>query len=103
MKVYNLINARPRVKIRVENLPVVQIIPARPRFTSVPVDALFSDTTEKAVTDYITVERMRGEQDADYLLSVNESRRIDRDYDKGRFTVMIDYQQDIWTDRKSVV
>lgn len=96
-KVYNLIDARPRIKIRVENLPVVQMIPARPRFTSVPVDALFSDVTEKAVTDYITVERMRGQQDADYLLSINEPRRIDRDYDKDRFTLTIDSRQNVLT------
>ena len=96
-KVYNLIDARPRIKIRVENLPVVQMIPARPRFTSVPVDALFSDVTEKAVTDYITVERMRGQQDADYLLSINEPRRIDRDYDKDRYGFNVDYRHPLET------
>lgn len=97
MKVYNLINARPRVKIRVENLPVVQMVPARPRFTSVPVDALFSDITEKAAADYITVERMRGQQDADYLLSINEPRRIDRDYDKDRYGFNVDYRHPLET------
>jgi len=94
---YPLINDRPRIKIRVENLPVVQMIPARPRFTSVPVDALFSDVTEKAVTDYITVERMRGQQDADYLLSINEPRRIDRDYDKDRYGFNVDYRHPLET------
>lgn len=97
MKVYNLIDARPRVKIRVENLPVVQMIPARPRFTSVPVDALFSDVTEKAVTDYITVEKMRGQQDADYLLSINEPRRIDRGYDRDRYGFNVDYRHPLET------
>ena len=96
-KVYNLINARPRVKIRVENLPVVRIIPARPRFTSVPVEALFSDVTEKAMTDYITIEKMRGQQDADYLLSINEPRRIDRDYDKDRYGFNVDYRHPLET------
>lgn len=97
MKVYNLIDARPRVKIRVGNLPVVQMTPARPRFTSVPVEVLFSDVTEKAVTDYITVERMRGEQDADYLLSINEPRRIDRAYDRDRYGFNVDYRHSLET------
>lgn len=94
---HNLINARPRVKIRVESLPVVSLIPARPRFTSVPVEALFSDVTEKAMTDYVTVEKMRGQQDADYLLSINEPRRIDRDYDRDRYGFNVDYRHPLGT------
>lgn len=94
---YPLIDARPRIKIRVENLPVVQIIPARPRFTSVPVEVLFSDITEKAMSDYIAVEHLRGQQDADYLLSINEPRRIDRDYDRDRYGFNVDYRHSLGT------
>ena len=81
---YPLIDARPRIKVRVENLPI-SFVPARPRFTSVPVDALFSSITEKATGDYVAVEKMRGEQDADYVLSVNNARRTFHGYDRDRF------------------
>lgn len=94
---YPLIDARPRIKVRVENLPVRSLVPARPRFTSVPVEVLFSDITEKAAADYVAVEKMRGQQDADYLLSINESRRVDRDYDRDRYGFDVDYRHPLET------
>ena len=93
---YPLIDARPRIKIRVENLPT-GFVPTRPRFTSVPVDVLFSDITEKAAADYVAVEHFRGQQDADYLLSINEPRRIDRAYDRDRYGFNVDYRHPLET------